>query len=336
MDRYSRQTAFEKIGAGGQRRLSEAGVAIMGLGALGTVIAGNLCRAGVGRLRLVDRDCVELSNLQRQALFDERDARAGLPKAQAACEHLAAVNSQVRLEPVVAHADSSNVEEIVGDADVVLDGSDNMELRLLVNEACHRLKIPWVYGGVLGASGNCMTVLPGEGPCFRCLVPEIPPAGSLPTCATSGVLNMASGIIASMEAAEAVKIIVGSPSANRRLFVLDLWNNSADYLELSPNPECPVCARGEYETLSRRAGTSVGETCGGNGYQVIPGERAGVDLGEFEKRLAALGSVRRGPFMLAFSGGGIDFSLFPDGRAIVRNVADGNAALSVYSQYVGL
>jgi len=336
MDRYSRQTAFEKIGTLGQERLSAAKVVIMGLGALGTVIAGSLCRAGVGRLRLVDRDCVELSNLQRQAIFDERDAQAGLPKAQAACEHLAGVNSQVGLEPVVAHADSSNIEELIADADVVLDGSDNMELRLLVNEACHKLKIPWVYGGVLGASGNCMTVLPGEGPCFRCLVPEVPPAGSLPTCATSGVLNMASGIIASMEAAEAVKIITGSDSVNRRVFVLDLWNNSADYLELSPNPKCPVCATGEYEMLNRRADTYVLKTCGWNGYHVIPGGRAGIDLGEFEKRLAVLGDVKLGPFMLGFSDGTVDFSLFPDGRAIVRNVADGNAARSVYSQYVGL
>jgi len=336
LGRYSRQMVFEKIGVRGQERLSAATVVVMGVGALGTVIANSLCRAGVGRLRLVDRDCVELSNLQRQVLFDEADAAARIPKAQAACDHLARVNSRVVLEPVVAHADSSNIEDILKGADVVLDGSDNMELRFLVNEACHKLGVPWVYGGVLGSSGNCMAIIPGKSPCFRCLVPGIPPAGSFSTCATAGVLSMASGVVACMESAEAVKIITGSAEVARGVFVLDVWNNAAEYVPFSANPGCPVCARGRYEMLGRRAETLVASLCGRDEYQIIPGRKAGIDLAEFGKRLSVSGTVSCGRFMLAFSNGEIGFSLFPDGRAIVRNVGDEKAARSVYSEYVGL
>jgi len=334
--RYSRQIAFEKIGVAGQERLLAARAVIIGVGALGTVIANNLCRAGVGRLRLVDRDCVELSNLQRQALFNEGDAAAQIPKAQAARSHLAKINSQTRIEQAIAHVDSSNVEDFVKDADVVLDGADNMELRFLVNEACHKLKIPWVYGGVLGAAGNCMAILPGEGPCFRCLVPAPPPAGSYPTCATAGVLNMACGIIASLESAEALKIITGSAEVGRGLFALDVWNNAAERVSIPRNPDCAVCGRGEYEALGRRAETIVQDLCRMDEYQVIPGQKARIDLAEFEKRLSVSGTVERSQHMLRFSNAEASFSLFPDGRAVVKNARDGKAARSVYSEYVGL
>jgi len=334
-ERYSRQIIFGKIGAEGQEKLLAARAAIVGIGALGTVIANNLCRAGVGSLRLIDRDYVELSNLQRQALFDEDDAAAQLPKAAAACNHLAKINSQIKLEPVVAHADSSNIEEFIRDADVVLDGSDNMELRFLVNEACHKLRKPWIYGGVLGSAGNCMTITPGEGPCFRCFIPEIPSAGTYPTCASAGVLNMASNIIASLESAEAVKIITGSPEVNRKIFVLDVWDNTAAFLDLERNPDCPVCARGEYEMLGRLAETHVISLCGRDEYQIVP-ERTRIDLAEFETRLCASGTVQRSRFMLSFSNGETGFNLFPDGRAIIKNVRDEKSARSVYSEYIGL
>ena len=334
-ERYSRQITYGKIGEEGQEKLLAARVAIIGIGALGTVIANNLCRAGVGRLRLVDRDYVELSNLQRQALFNEEDAAAQVPKAAAACNHLSKINSQIDLEPVIAHADSSNIEEFIKDADVVMDGSDNMELRFLINEACHKWRIPWVYGGVLGAAGNCMTILP-EGPCFRCLVPEVPPAGSYPTCATAGVLNMASNIVASLESAEAVKIITGSPDVSRKIFVLDVWDNTAVYVDIEKDPGCPVCTRGEYEMLNRLAETHVVSLCGRDEYQIVPGRKTLIDLAEFETRLGTLGTVNRSRFMLSFSGSGAGFNLFPDGRAIIKNVRDEKSARSVYSEYIGL
>jgi adenylyltransferase/sulfurtransferase len=327
---------YEKIGGEGQKKISAAKVTIIGIGALGTIIANNLCRSGVGSLRLVDRDYVELSNLQRTVLFDEEDAEAEVPKAVAACAHLAKINLQINLEPVIVHVDSTNIEELIKDADVVMDGSDNMELRFLINEACHKLKIPWVYGGVLGGAGNCMTILPDGGPCFRCLVPEVLPVGSYPTCATTGVLNMASNIIASLESAEAIKIITGSIETNRQIFALDVWNNTAKYLNLSKDPDCPVCARGEYEILSRRAETLVASLCGRDEYQIIPGQKTLIDLAEFESKLSALGTVKRSRFMLSFSGSEITFNLFQDGRVIIKNAKDEKAVRSVYSEYVGL
>ena len=242
--RYSRQTIFEKMGIANQKKLFQAHVAIIGLGALGSVIANNLCRAGVGSLRLVDQDNVDFSNLPRQVLFDEADAMMKRPKAEASFIHLSGINSHASLEPVIVHVDSSNIEELISDVDLVLDGSDNMEVRFVINEACRKLKIPWVFGGVLGSGGNSMTFIPGEGPCLRCFVPDIPPSGSFPTCASAGVLNMVTNIIASVESAEAVKILTGSPDINRRIFVFDVWNNTAEYLELTKNPDCPVCGRG--------------------------------------------------------------------------------------------
>jgi adenylyltransferase/sulfurtransferase len=244
-ERYSRQLIYEKIGEQGQKKIFAARAAIIGVGALGSTIANNLCRAGLGYLRLIDRDCVELSNLPRQNLFDEDDAAAKNPKAIAARNHLEKINSLTKTQPLVVNVDSSNVEELLKDIDVVLDGSDNLKVRFLVNEACHKLKIPWVYGGVLGASGNSMTILPGEGPCFRCFLPEPPGEGSYPTTSDAGVLNMITNIIASVESAEALKIITGQADINRRIFMLDVWNNTAEYLDLSKNPDCPVCGRYE-------------------------------------------------------------------------------------------
>jgi len=246
--RYSRQTIFKKMGPENQKKLFEAHVAIIGLGALGSVIANNLCRAGVGHIRLIDQDHVDLSNLPRQVLFDEEDAAAKRPKAEAAFIHLSQINSKTDLKPTVIHVDSSNIDELIKGTDLVLDGSDNMEVRFVINEACYKLNIPWIFGGVLGSGGNSMTIIPGEGPCLRCFVPNIPPPGTFPTCATAGVLNMASNIIASLESAEAIKVLIGSPDINRRIFVLDLWNNMAEYVDLSKDPNCPVCGRsGEWD-----------------------------------------------------------------------------------------
>ena len=243
LQRYSRQIIFEKIGIDNQKKLFNAHAAIIGLGALGSVIANNLCRAGVGRLRLIDQDIVDISNLPRQVLFNEEDAAARRPKAEAAFNHLSKINSEAVLEPVVVHADPSNIEELIKDTDIVLDGSDNMEVRFIINETCHRLNIPWVFGGVLGSGGNSMTIIPGEGPCLRCFIPFTHPPGVLPTCADFGVLNMVTGIIASLESVEALKILTGSPDINRKIFVVDIWNNTVEYLELLKDPGCPVCGR---------------------------------------------------------------------------------------------
>ncbi|HPE88217.1 MAG TPA: HesA/MoeB/ThiF family protein [Spirochaetia bacterium] len=238
--RYGRQIAFKGVGEDGQARLSRARAAVIGVGALGTAIANSLARAGFGFVRLVDPDRVELGNLQRQALFDEDDAAAGSFKAEAAAARLARINSTVVLEPLVARVDASNVDAVIGDVDLVLDGTDNFESRYLINDACRRRRLPWVYGGVLGDSGVSMNVLP-DGPCLRCLMPEAPEPGSYETTAEAGVLNQITAIIASIESAEAMKIVIGSPRVRRTLASISLWDASFHLVEVARDPSCPLC-----------------------------------------------------------------------------------------------
>jgi len=243
LSRYQRQIAFRGIGEPGQARLALARATIIGVGALGTAIANSLCRAGFGFIRLVDGDRIEESNLQRQMLFDEDDAAAGRYKAEAAAARLGRVNSAALIEPIVARADASNIEALVGDVDVVLDGSDNFEVRYLINDACRRLGVPWIYGGVLGDAGVTMNVLPRGGPCLRCLVPEPPEPGSFATPDTVGVLNQITAIIGSVEAVEAMKIVLRSPDVRRSLLSVSLWDASFQEIAIEASEACPVCGR---------------------------------------------------------------------------------------------
>jgi molybdopterin-synthase adenylyltransferase len=333
--RYSRQVLFSKIGPGGQERLGKARVAVVGLGALGSVVSDSLARAGVGFLRLIDRDYVERSNLQRQVLYDEEDARQGLPKAAAAAARIGRVNSEIKVEATAAHLDSGNVEALLGDVDLVLDGTDNFEARFLINEACLSRGIPWIYAGAVMDYGMTMNVFPGGRPCLRCLCPEMPAPGSLPTCATAGVLAPIAGIIANVEAAEAIKILVGSPDARRTLLAFDAWKASAQYLEIPANPECPACAQGRYEYLGKARGTLAASLCGRDEFQVLPAAAAEIDLDALARRLAPLGAVSLNRFMLGFAGAGIEIRFFRDGRAIVKGARDEAAARSIYSEYLG-
>jgi adenylyltransferase/sulfurtransferase len=238
--RYQRQIAFKGIGEAGQVSLGRARATIIGVGALGTVIANSLARAGFGFLRLVDSDRIEESNLQRQMLFDEADAEASSFKADTAAKRLERINSGIVIEPLVLRVDGSNIEELVSDVDIVLDGSDNFEVRYLINDACVRLGVPWIYGGVLADAGVSMNILPG-GPCFRCLMPERPEPGSYATPETAGVLNQITGIIGSIEAVEAMKIVLVSTDVRRSLLSVSLWDAAFHMIDISRNPACPVC-----------------------------------------------------------------------------------------------
>jgi adenylyltransferase/sulfurtransferase len=240
MDRYQRQTAFRGIGAEGQAALARARATVIGVGALGTAIANSLCRAGFGFVRLVDSDRVEESNLQRQMLFDEDDAAGSRFKAEAAASHLARINSDVRVEPLVMRVDVTNIDALARDVDVVLDGSDNFEVRYVINDACARLGVPWVYGGVLADSGVSMNILPG-GPCLRCLIPEPPEPGSFATPESAGVLNQITAVIGSIEAVEAIKIVLHSPDVRRSLASISLWDASAHFVDIAKSPGCPCC-----------------------------------------------------------------------------------------------
>jgi adenylyltransferase/sulfurtransferase len=242
LTRYSPQTAFAKLGIDGQKKLLRSRAVVMGMGALGTMAAERLCRAGLGFLRLIDRDIVDITNLHRQTLYNEGDAYQKKPKAIAAAEHLAKINSTISLQPLSVDVKKSNIEELVLDADIVLDGSDNFELRFLINTICTKFRIPWVYGGVTAASGAFMSIIPG-GPCFRCLYPYLQKPGIQDFGVNNGVMNMITGIIACMEAAEAVKILTYPQAVSKNYTSINLWENSIDYLTIHKNQNCPDCGK---------------------------------------------------------------------------------------------
>lgn len=258
LDRYVRQVQYPPLGAEGQRRLVDSRVLVCGCGGLGSVLAHTMVRAGVGRVRIVDRDFVEMNNLQRQILYDEEDVASRLPKVVAAAEKLRRINSQVEIEPIVADADHTNIEELTRGVDMIVDGTDNFETRFLLNDIAVRDGIPWVYGGCVGAEGQTMTILPGETPCLRCLMPECPPPGTTPTCETAGIVAPVIGVIASIEAVEALKILSGNRrSISRSLTVVELWDNrvrQVDVTTLHEQVDCPACKHGDYAWLSGKQG----------------------------------------------------------------------------------
>lgn len=336
IERYIRQMTFTKIGKEGQERLLSSRVAIVGMGALGTVAANHLCRAGVGYLRLIDRDLVELSNLQRQILYTEEDAKQSLPKAAVAAEHLRLVNSEITIEPVVAELNAVNAEALLQDVDLVIDAGDNFAVRFLINDVCSKQTIPWIYGGAVGGSGMTMNILPGEGPCFRCLVPVVPPVGSVETCSTVGVLSMLTSILASAQALEAVKILTGSKDVRRTLMVVDVWDWQVDFIAVENNPDCLTCSQHRYEYLEQKVGYGAAVSlCGQNAIQVLPEKAGTIDFAVMAKRLEKAGTVSYNPFMLRFSDGRVEISLFKDGRAIIKNAKNEGQAKSIYAEYIG-
>ena len=243
LQRYSRQTVFDGIGDKGQRKLLDSKVAIIGLGATGSVISNNLCRAGIGFIRLVDEDYVKLEDIQRQLLYDEIDAIKQSAKSAASYQRLSNINSEITIEPIFAYANETNIEELIGDVDLVLDGTDNIEARYLINEACVRLGKPWIYAGVSTHEGLTMNIFPGETACFNCLYPTGIAEQDFPKCTTIGVLNSITNVIASVSSTEAIKILIGSNKVRKNLFHIDLWNNSSDYVDIERNPDCPVCGK---------------------------------------------------------------------------------------------
>lgn len=335
LKRYERQSVFSRLGVEGQKKLSESRVAIVGVGALGTVIANNLARAGVGFLRLIDRDFVELHNLHRQVLFTEEDVAQHLPKAIAAKSRLLQINSEISIEALVDDFNSGNVEYLLRDVDLVLDGTDNRETRLLINEACCKMNIPWIYGGALGSTGMMMNIVPGKTACYRCLAGE-GEGGTGESCSTVGVLNMLTGIIASYESVEAVKLLVGSDTFRRELLVLDIWENTAQTLPVLRQSDCPVCVKAEYKRLSGVGGTYMTEMCGQNAVQVVPGTKRKMDFADIKKKLEGVCEVDYNNYLLRLKDGEVEINLFSDGRAIIKNAGDPNRARSIYTDYFGL
>lgn len=335
IDRYSRQILFPGIGREGQQKLANSFAVIIGCGALGTVMATSLVRAGVGKIRIIDRDFIESHNLQRQVLFDEEDIKAELPKAIAAERHLKKVNSSVEVEGVVADVNYTNIEQFIRGADIILDGLDNLETRLLINDASLKHKIPWVYGGAISASGMTMNIIPEETPCFRCLQTSPTARGIALTCDTAGVISPAPFIIGSLQTAEAMKILVGAGEINRDLIVIDVWKGEFSHLKLSRHADCPAC-HGKYEFLEARFGTRTTSLCGQNAVQVLNPEASGVSLERLARHLSPLGKVNYNQFLLRFRVDDQEMVIFPDGRAIVKNTNDEALARGLYAKYIGM
>jgi len=338
--RYSRQILFGEIGVDGQHRLAESLVVILGCGALGTVQAEALCRAGVGRLRIVDRDFVEESNLQRQTLFTEEDAQRAMPKAVAAQRRLGQINSEVRVEAFVADISSKNIESLVQGAACILDATDNFETRFLINDAAIKHRIPWVYGAAVGSYGVSMTVLPQETPCLRCVLEKVPAPGSSPTCDTTGVLSPIVNIVASVQVAEALKILSGNMQRiNRRMLCVDVWENSHRQIEIEnvrEQGDCPCCQRLRFEFLEKHASSVATTLCGRDSVQISVRDGSGLNLGELARRLKAVGKVQLNEFLLRFTVDQFEIAVFRDGRGIVKGTKDAQVARSLYARYVGV
>jgi adenylyltransferase/sulfurtransferase len=337
VERFSRQTRFTPLGSAGQERLAAARIVIVGCGALGGAAALALVRAGVGHVRLIDRDVPEVSNLPRQVLFDEADVAAGLPKAVAAARHLERMNSAARIEPVVADLTAANVADLLAGHDLVVDGTDNFEARFLVNELCCRERIPWVHGGAIGAEGRVLAVVPGASACLRCLVPEPPAPGTLPTCETAGVLGPAVLVVGAVQAMEAIRLLVGGPAAGNRLLVCDLWDQAWRTVDLAPLAAagCPTCRGGDYPWLEGRIGSRPAVLCGRDAVQV-PAAGGRVDLAVVAERLAAVAPVTANPWIVrAQVEPGIELAVFADGRALVSGTREEARARAIVSRYLG-
>jgi adenylyltransferase/sulfurtransferase len=339
LERYSRQILFNGIGEQGQQALLAGRAVVIGCGALGAVQIETLARAGVGRLRLVDRDVVELSNLHRQILYSEEDAATGLPKAVAAERRVRAVNSDVEVEGIVEDVRASNVERLVEGADVILDATDNFETRFLLNDASAKTRIPWIYGAVVGGGGITMTVRPGVTPCLRCVFEEMPPPGSAPTCDTAGVLLPAVSAVASIQATEAIKLLAGRADLlHGGLLQVDVWENRYTRVRLDgllERGDCPLCHRAEYEFLAHEAGQVTATLCGRGAVQVTSPRPVRLDLPALAERLRAAGEVELNRFLLRFRVGDVEMTVFPDARSIIKGVTDPAAARGLYSRYVG-
>ncbi|WP_242527240.1 ThiF family adenylyltransferase [Ktedonosporobacter rubrisoli] len=338
LDRYSRQTLFGPIGKEGQERLRSASVTIIGCGALGTVIANNLCRAGVGRLVIADRDYIELNNLQRQILFDEDDIERHLPKAIAAAEKLSRVNSSVKVEALVEDINADGIEALVSDTDVLLDATDNFETRYLINDVCVKLQRPWIYSGVIASYGVTMNIIPGDTPCLRCVFPDMPLPGTTPTCDTAGVLNGIVGVISGIASTEALKLLLNSPKVSRDMLWMDLWENTVDRITLPRQPDCPTCGQHHYEFLDS-AGQSSATLCGRNAVQVrssAMSREKRLDFSTIAERLRPIGEVTYNEFLLRCTIDGYEMTVFPDARAIIKGTDDEQVARSVYARYIGM
>lgn len=336
-DRYSRQILFNGIGEEGQRKLLAARVLIVGCGALGSAHAEALARAGVGRIRLVDRDFIEPSNLQRQTMFTERDAEKRLPKAIAAANHLHEINSEIEVEPHVADVNYSNIEQLIEGCDVVVDGTDNFTTRYLINDACVKHETNWVYGAAVGSYGVTMTIRPQQTSCLRCVFEEAPPVASAPTCDTAGVIMPIVSVVSAVQVTETLKLLTGHiEDLHHSLMQFDVWRNEWRKISIgAPNPDCPSCGLGQYETLEPTSVESAAVLCGRDAIQISPSQPTSINFQSLAERLRSAGEVKFNEYLLRFKTGPFELTVFQDARSIVRGTDQIATARSLYAKYIG-
>lgn len=336
-ERYSRQILFGGIGKEGQLRLLKSRALIVGCGALGSAHAESLARAGVGKLRIADRDFVEASNLQRQTMFTENDASERIPKAIAAANHIRELNGEIEVESEVTDVNHSNVEQLAKDCDVVLDGTDNFATRYLINDACVKHEINWIYGAAVGSYGVTMTIQPHQTPCLRCVFEEAPPAASAPTCDTAGVIMPIISVVAAVQVTEALKLLTGqNESLHRSLMQFDVWRNEWRKINPGPpSPDCPTCGLGNFATLEATSGDFAAVLCGRNAVQISPAQATKLNFEELAERLRATGEVKFNEYLLRFQTGDFELTIFQDARSIIRGTNEIKTARSLYAKYIG-
>lgn len=337
-DRYSRQILFPEIGKAGQEKLQDARVLLVGCGALGASHAEMLARAGVGRLRIVDRDFVEYTNLQRQTLFKESDAAERMPKAAAAKARIVEINSEINVEAIIADVNNSNIESLIADCDLVLDGTDNFQVRYLLNDACVKHSRTWIYGAAVSSYGTTMTIIPGETPCLRCIFEEVPDAGSSPTCDTAGVIMPIIATVSAVQVTEAIKILVGDiGSLHGSIMQFDVWQNDWRKIKLGkPNPDCISCGQSVFEFLVAESQEFSAVLCGRNAVQVAPPKPANLDLEQLAERIGGIAGVKLNEYLLRFASGDYEITVFKDARAIIHGTDDISIARSLYAKFVGV
>lgn len=336
-ERYSRQILFREIGREGQERLLNSRVLLIGCGALGASHAEMLARAGIGKLRIVDRDFVEYTNLQRQTLYKESDADDRLPKAIAAKDRIAEINSEIDVEAIVADVNHSNIERLIEGCDLVIDGSDNFQVRYLLNDACAKHNVTWIYGAAVSSYGATMTIIPGTTPCLRCIFDEMPDAGSSPTCDTAGVIMPIIATVSAVQVTEALKILVGDLEAlHGSLMQFDVWANDRQRIKLDePNSDCKTCGERNFEFLDTETPEFSAVLCGRNAVQIAPPSSTVLDLEALADRLQFSVAVNLNEYLLRFTSGENEITVFRDGRAIVKGTDDISTARTLYARYIG-
>ena len=331
--RYVRQMSVEGFGQTSQEKLSQSCAVIIGVGALGTVSSESLARAGVGKIVLIDRDYVELTNLQRQTIFTEDDAKNRTPKAVAAEKYLKKVNSQIEIVSKVCDVSSENIEEIVSETDVVIDGTDNLDTRMLINEACVKLSKPWIYAGALGSQGVTMNIVPGETACLRCMIAPVAQSGE--NCATHGVFGMLTGILALNQSMEAVKVLTGSKNLRKTLLSIDILTNENKQINVEKDDECAVCMHKSFEYLAKKkTGITTVKICSADLIQVTPAEKVEICLAKIGEKLKKIGKVKLNEHNILFENDSAEFTLFSDGRAMIKGAFDESSAKSVYTEFI--